>query len=129
MSVVMARSGGQPGLSTTVVRGILSSASLRLAGAVESGRGKTFLGEQRARASVFLGFYDVPCQSAAEPCSRAARWRGGGVSAWSLANYSTWILTGRAVEKTGRARVSAWSGPHTPTTLHHTVRACTWNTK
>jgi hypothetical protein len=35
ISVVRARSGGQPGLSTTVVRGILSSASLRLAGGVE----------------------------------------------------------------------------------------------
>jgi hypothetical protein len=59
MSVVRARSGGQPGLSTTVVRGILSST---LASARRRGD----------RATVFLGFYyDVPCP------------RGGGRGAFS----------------------------------------------
>jgi hypothetical protein len=48
MSVVRARSGGQPGLSNTVVRGILH---LRLAAAR---RRVGNLGEEEARASSFF---------------------------------------------------------------------------
>lgn len=71
------------------------------------GRRKSFFwGEQ----GVFLGFLGLAPNREAAP-------RGGG-GAWSLA--------GRAVEKAGCARVSAWSGPHTPTKL---VRACNFNTK
>jgi len=80
MSVVRARSGGQPGLSTTVVRGILQ---LRLASASPA-RGE--LGGGGSEGLVpFLGFYNVPC--AAGPSSRAgpgARDGGSGLVGLSM---------------------------------------------
>jgi hypothetical protein len=89
MSVVRARSGGQPGLSTTVVRGILSST---LASARRRGD----------RATVFLGFYyDV-----AVPARRGGR---GAFSA-TTSTVHGFAGPGRAVEKASRARVSAWPG-------------------
>ena len=93
MSVVRARSGGQPGLSTTLVRGMPSSLRLEAAaGDGGGGGGGGNVGRSGERAVVFLGF--STCDTA--PCflARAYSSPGPGLAQWALLRHrqNRWLF-------------------------------------